>query len=58
MPTPTRRCREAWVRVRDDTSIRVAVITGAGERAFCTGADLKSFLTDPADLSGFWQTAA
>jgi E-phenylitaconyl-CoA hydratase len=47
---------EAWVRVRDDTSIRVAVVTGAGERAFSTGADIKSFLTDPADLSGFWNT--
>jgi len=47
---------EAWVRVRDDTSIRVAVVTGAGDRAFSTGADIKSFLTDPADLSGFWNT--
>jgi enoyl-CoA hydratase/carnithine racemase len=28
------------VRERDD--IRVAIITGAGEKAFCTGADLKS----------------
>jgi E-phenylitaconyl-CoA hydratase len=47
---------ETWVRVRDDRSIRVAVVTGAGDRAFSTGADIKSFLTDPADLSGFWNT--
>jgi enoyl-CoA hydratase/carnithine racemase len=47
---------EAWIRVRDDGAIRAAVITGAGERAFTTGADLKSFVTDPGDLSGFWQT--
>ncbi|WP_256469026.1 enoyl-CoA hydratase/isomerase family protein [Conexibacter sp. DBS9H8] len=46
----------AWVQVRDDTAIRAAVITGAGDRAFTTGADIKSFLTDPADLSDFWMT--
>jgi E-phenylitaconyl-CoA hydratase len=47
---------EAWIRVRDDNEIRSAVITGAGDRSFTTGADLKSYVTDPADLSGFWQT--
>jgi E-phenylitaconyl-CoA hydratase len=29
---------EAWNRVESDTTIRVALITGAGERHFCTGA--------------------
>src|SRR5688500_13801159 len=33
---------EAWICIRDDRDIRVAVVTGAGERAFTTGADLKS----------------
>jgi enoyl-CoA hydratase/carnithine racemase len=33
----------AWIRVRDDASIRAAVITGAGDRAFCAGADLKTY---------------
>ena len=47
---------QAWIRVRDDSQIRVAVITGSGERSFCVGADLKSFVTQPADLSGFWLT--
>ncbi len=47
---------EAWTRVRDDGAIRVAVITGAGERAFTTGADIKSFLTQPAGLSEMWLT--
>ena len=51
-----RALSECWVRVRDDDDIRAAVITGAGERAFTTGADLKSFVTDPGDLSGFWLT--
>lgn len=31
----------AWQRVSSDDDIRVAILTGAGERAFCTGADLK-----------------
>lgn len=30
-----------WDRLREDRDIRVAIITGAGEKAFCTGADLK-----------------
>jgi E-phenylitaconyl-CoA hydratase len=47
---------EAWIQVRDDSAIRAAVVTGAGEKAFSTGADIKSFLTDPGDLSEFWQT--
>jgi len=34
----------AWLRVRDDDAIRVAVVTGAGERSFTTGADLKSVI--------------
>jgi len=32
---------EAWMRLRDDASLRVAVLTGAGEQAFCAGADMK-----------------
>lgn len=31
-----------WDRLRNDDSILVAIITGAGERAFCTGSDLKN----------------
>ena len=34
----------AWVRVRDDPEIRVAIITGAGVKSFSAGADLKSFV--------------
>ena len=31
-----------WRRVADDADIRVAILTGAGDRAFCTGVDLKN----------------
>jgi E-phenylitaconyl-CoA hydratase len=47
---------EAWKRVRDDSDIRVAIVTGAGERSFTTGADIKSFITAPAGLEEMWLT--
>ncbi|ASL17532.1 enoyl-CoA hydratase/isomerase family protein [Mycobacterium intracellulare] len=30
----------AWAAVRDDPAIRVAIMTGSGDRHFCTGADV------------------
>src|SRR5215510_4270935 len=32
--------RDAMASARDDESVRVVVLTGAGDRAFCAGADL------------------
>ncbi|RTZ44632.1 enoyl-CoA hydratase/isomerase family protein [Candidimonas sp. SYP-B2681] len=46
----------AWERVRDDSSIRAAIITGAGDKAFSSGADLKSYFSRKTDLNEFWQT--
>lgn len=34
----------AWLRLRDDDELRVAVVTGAGERAFSVGSNLKTFI--------------
>jgi len=36
-----RALREAWAEIGRDDRIRVTVLTGAGERAFCVGSDLK-----------------
>jgi E-phenylitaconyl-CoA hydratase len=36
----TRRIRELWTDVRENPQVRVAIITGAGERHFCTGGDV------------------
>jgi E-phenylitaconyl-CoA hydratase len=41
----------AWIRVRDDPDIRVAIVTGAGEKSFSAGADLKSFVGSPPSLA-------
>jgi enoyl-CoA hydratase/carnithine racemase len=47
---------DAWVRVRDDPAVRVAIITGAGERAFSSGADLKSWIGREVDPGELWLT--
>jgi len=39
---------EVLSAIRDDDEVRVAVLKGAGEKAFCAGADLSEFLTAPS----------
>lgn len=34
----------AWTRFRDDDGAWVAILTGAGEKSFCAGADLKKMI--------------
>lgn len=51
-----RALSEAWIQVRDDAEIRAAVVTGAGEKSFCAGADIKTFLTKPTPAHEFWLT--
>jgi len=34
------RLADAWQEVNDDPQIRVAILTGSGDQAFCAGADL------------------
>lgn len=34
----------AWDRFERDADLRVAVLTGAGEKAFCAGGDLKEMV--------------
>ena len=37
--------------IRDDDEVRVGVFKGAGEKAFCAGADLSEFLTAPPPVA-------
>ena len=41
-----RELRTLWHELREDDAVRVVVLTGAGERAFCTGVD-RGALGDP-----------
>jgi len=36
--------------IKDDSEVRAVVFAGAGERAFCAGADLTEFLTAPSPV--------
>jgi enoyl-CoA hydratase len=36
--------------IKDDPEVRVAIFKGAGEKAFCAGADLSEFLTAPTPI--------
>ncbi len=40
----SRELSQAWQDFRDDDNLWIAVITGAGEKAFCSGADLKTMI--------------
>lgn len=39
---------EVLSAIKDDDEVRVGIFKGAGERAFCAGADLSEFLTAPS----------
>jgi enoyl-CoA hydratase/carnithine racemase len=41
---------EVLSAIRDDDEIRVGLLLGAGEKAFCAGADLREFLTAPSPV--------
>lgn len=56
--------REIWARVKEDDAIRVAIVTAAGERHFCTGAEVGRLKTGegsnlqnlPIDRVVFWSS--
>jgi len=41
---------EILTAIKQDDEVRVAVFKGAGDKAFCAGADLKEFLTAPSAI--------
>lgn len=40
-PESSEQLQAAWAEVSRSEAVRAVILTGAGERAFCTGADLK-----------------
>lgn len=49
----TARMVEIWTEAEQDPTLRCIVLTGAGERAFCAGADMSSAATGPSGLE-YW----
>src|SRR5262245_10061003 len=67
-PPTLRELAEAWRRIADDAGIRCAVLTGAGDRVFCAGMDMRATIPvsqrlargeriDPADFEGLRSVA-
>lgn len=46
----------AWQQTRDNAAVRVVVITGAGDKSFSAGADLKSHFGKQTEPAEFWLT--
>lgn len=55
-PETYKQLSDAWIEVRDNPEIWCAIITGAGERAFTAGADLKKTIPRQPEMWEFWQT--
>ena len=47
------RLNEIWEQLEADASVRAVVITGAGPRAFCVGADMSASAVDKTGLE-YW----
>jgi enoyl-CoA hydratase/carnithine racemase len=45
--------RDIWERVEADPDVRAVVLTGAGDRAFCVGADMSAAAVDKTGLE-YW----
>ncbi len=49
---------KAWQDFRDDDELWIAVLTGAGEKSFCAGADLKSLIPNLSRASSSGEEAS
>ena len=51
----SRQLGEAFALLRDDPELRVAILTGQGEKVFSAGWDLKSLDSGDAKLDDWWE---
>ena len=51
----SRKLGEAFVYFRDNPDLKVAIITGAGEKIFCAGWDLKALDAGDTPLENWWE---
>ena len=47
---------QAWIEVRDDPEVWCSIVTGAGEKSFSAGADLKKTIPREPEKWELWQT--
>jgi len=55
-PETYQELSQAWIDVRDDPDVWCAIITGAGDKAFSAGADLRKTIPREVEKWHFWQT--
>ena len=53
-PESVIRLAEIWAEVRTDDDIRVAILTGTGEKSFCTGTDMKKTPPPAECMASIW----
>ena len=51
----SRALGEALVTLRDDPDLKVGIITGAGDRIFCAGWDLKAVAAGEMSMDKWWE---
>jgi enoyl-CoA hydratase len=67
-PETLHQLAQAWRRIAEDTDIRCCVLTGAGDRVFCSGMDMRTTIPasqrlargerlDPVDFEGLRSVA-
>lgn len=49
-PALIQEITKAFLQAGEDTSVRVVILTGTGDKAFCAGADLKNGINDAKSL--------
>ncbi|MBB6378777.1 crotonobetainyl-CoA hydratase [Pseudonocardia eucalypti] len=52
-PATAQRLNEIWASIEADPEVRVVVLTGAGEKAFCVGADMSASAIEKTGLE-YW----
>jgi E-phenylitaconyl-CoA hydratase len=57
-PETRAELRAIWQRIAADDAVRCVVLTGAGDKAFCTGSDLKKTMPPPESVAQLAFSAA
>lgn len=53
-PESVTQLAEIWTEIKNNSDIRVSVLTGTGEKAFCTGTDMKKTPPPEECMAAIW----